>query len=189
MTLYRTTGPDAEPVTTAEVKAHLRIDHDGEDALIDGLVRAAREEVEALTGVALIHQTWRMALDDWPAIDIVSLGRHPVREVLSVTVYGKDGEASLVAPSSYQLDAASRPARMHFRERPRPERRLNGVEIDFTAGFGESGADCPDTLKRAIVLLAAHWFEFRAAFDAADQPASYPAGFGRLIAPWRMARL
>jgi uncharacterized phiE125 gp8 family phage protein len=66
---------------------------------------------------------------------------------------------------------------------------MNGVEIDFSAGFGEAGADVPDLLKRAILLLVAHWFEFRAGFGPADQPASYPAGYERLIAGYRAGRL
>ena len=50
-------------MTLAEVKAHLRVGHASEDTLLAGLVRAAREEVERATGIALIDQTWRLALD------------------------------------------------------------------------------------------------------------------------------
>ncbi len=34
MTLIRTVEPSAEPVTPAEAKAHLRIDHSSEDDLL-----------------------------------------------------------------------------------------------------------------------------------------------------------
>ncbi|PZN51615.1 MAG: hypothetical protein DIU65_11005, partial [Proteobacteria bacterium] len=59
MTLFRTVEPAAEPVTLAEVKVHLRIDGTTEDELVAGLVRAARQEVERATGMALIEQSWR----------------------------------------------------------------------------------------------------------------------------------
>ncbi len=189
MTLFRTVEPAAEPVTLAEVKAHLRLSHASEDTLLAGLIRAAREDVERTTGLALIEQSWRLVLDRWPRDGTVALMRHPVREILSVTAYGSEGEGALVNPATYQADTLSRPARLHFVERPEPLRTLNGIEIDFTAGFGEAGTDVPDLLKRAILLLVAHWYEFRAAFDAGDQPASYPPGYDRLLAGHRARRL
>lgn len=189
MTLFRTTGPEAEPVTTEMARKNLRIDHASEDELIAGLIRAAREEVEAATGLALIDQTWRCVLDRLPRSGRVLLRRGPVREILAVTVYGSEGEASVLDPGTYQLDALSRPARLHFQAVPRPAIAMNGVEIDFAAGYGEAGEDVPDLIKRAILLLVAHWYEFRASFGAAQQPASYPDGYERLIAPFRDRRI
>ena len=63
MALFRTVAPEAEPVTLSEAKQPLRIDHDSEDALLEGLLRAAREEVEASCGLALVAQSWRLTLD------------------------------------------------------------------------------------------------------------------------------
>jgi uncharacterized phiE125 gp8 family phage protein len=189
MALFRTVPPGAEPLTLAECKAHLRISQDGEDALIAGLVRAAREEVESHTGVAMIDQDWRLALDAWPASGIVTIPRHPVKQILSVTLYGRDGEASLMDPGSYRLDGLSRPARLRVEDRPAPGASLNGIEIDFRAGFGEAGPDVPDLLKRAMLLLVAHWYEFRAAWGPDDQPVSIPEGFRRLTDGWRARRL
>jgi len=189
MTLFRTSGPEAEPVSISEAKTHLRIDHDSEDELIGGLLRAARDEVERSTGLALIDQTWRLALDDLPASGTVPLRRGPVKEILAVTLYGKDGEASLLDPADYQLDAVSNPARLHFTRRPPALRAMNGIEIDFRAGFGEAGTDVPDLLRRAILMLAGHWFELRASFGPESHPASFPEGYRRLIASYTPRRL
>ncbi|MBN9071503.1 MAG: phage head-tail connector protein [Rhizobiales bacterium] len=189
MALYRTVEPAAEPVTLAEAKANLRIDHDGDDTLITGLIRAARDEVEKSAGLALISQSWRLALDDWPREGCALLMRHPVREVLSVTAYGPDGEASLIDPGTYQLDALSRPARLHFDAPAAPLRAMNGIEIDFAAGFGEAGPDVPDLLKRAVLTLVAHWYEFRAAFGPDSQPVSFPVGYERMLRGYRTGRL
>jgi uncharacterized phiE125 gp8 family phage protein len=65
---------------------------------------------------------------------------------------------------------------------------MNGIEIDFTAGFGEAGTDVPDLLRRAILALVAHWYEFRGVYDA-GQPVSYPAGYDRMISSYRARRL
>ncbi|MBN9244185.1 MAG: phage head-tail connector protein [Mesorhizobium sp.] len=189
MTLIRTVDPGAEPVTLAEAKAHLRIDHGDDDDLLAGLIRAARQEVERSTGIALLAQSWRLVLDDWPQTGCTLVRIYPLIEIQAVTAFGSEGEGSVVDPATYQIDTVSRPARIHFTAPVAPLRAMNGLEIDFTAGFGEAGTDVPDPLKRAILLLVAHWYEFRAGYGPADQPVSYPAGFDRIVAGYRAGRL
>lgn len=189
MTLFRTVAPVLEPVTPAEVEAHLRLEAGRDRDLLAGLIAAAREEVERRTGQALIDQCWRLALDCWPHSGPVLLRRTPVREILAVTVYGRDGGAALLDRDSYATDLAAEPARLYFGDPPRPGIAVNGIEIDFRCGHGESGTEVPDLLKRAMLLLIAHWHEFRGAFGPGDQPVSYPPGFDRLVASFRPVRL
>ncbi|MBS3650801.1 head-tail connector protein [Pseudaminobacter sp. 19-2017] len=189
MTLLRTVEPAVEPVTVSEAKAFLRMSGTAEDELLAGLIKAAREDVERATGLALIEQDWRLAIDCIPTNKVVLLMRHPVREVVSVTAYGSEGEASLVTPGSYQVDLISRPARLLFVNRPPATRAMNGLEVDFRAGFGESGVDVPDLLRRAILVLVAHWHEFRASYGPDEQPVSYPPQYERMIAGYRDRRL
>ncbi|MCT8991636.1 head-tail connector protein [Chelativorans sp. SCAU2101] len=189
MTLFRTVEPAVEPVTLAEAKAHLRITHDSEDELISGLIRAARQEVERTTGSALIEQNWRLALDDWPEGNVVELRREPVQQILSVTVFDGGGAAFVLTPGDYQLDAMSSPARLYLRSRPRPGLPINGIEIDFSAGYGEAGTEVPDLLKRAMLILIAYWYEFRGAYGPDCQPVAIPEEYRRLVAGWRGPRL
>ena len=189
MTLTCTGMPEAEPVAVAEAKAFLRLDTTSEDDLVASLIRAAREDIERAAGLALIDQTWRLTLDAVPASGIVLLPRHPVREVTAVTAHGSEGEVSLVPANDWQPDLISRPARLLFHRPPTPTRAINGVAIDFRAGFGEAGTDVPDLLKRAILALTAHWYEFRAGHGPDGLPTSYPPHYERLVAPWRDRRL
>jgi uncharacterized phiE125 gp8 family phage protein len=189
MTLLRTVAPVGEPVSLSEAKVHLRLTTDSEDALLEGLIRAAREDVERATGLALIDQDWRMTMDAIPPDGTVAIRRCPLKEVLAVTIYGSEGEARVVNPDDYSVDVVSRPARVVFHAMPALSRTINGVEIDFRAGYGEAGTDVPDLLRRAILTLAAHWFEFRSAYGPGDQPVSYPQHYERLIAPFRDRRL
>ena len=76
--------------------------------------------------------------------------------------------------AGYALDGAAQPARLVLPERPASERALNGIEIDFTAGFGEAGADVPDTLKRALLLHVAAMFELRGVVSLDAQPGAVP---------------
>lgn len=189
MALFRTVDSSVEPVSLVEAKNHMRVAHDSEDELISALIRAARREVEQATSTALIVQSWRLALDDWPKSEMVLLQRTPVREILSITIFDADGAGSVLPPEHYQLDSFSRPARLFLRRKPVPGLELNGIEIDFLAGFGEAGTDVPDLLKRAILMLVAHWYEFRGVYGAESQPVSFPNEYRRLISVWRTPRL
>jgi len=59
------TAPAFEPVSLADAKAQCRVDVADDDALISGLVTAARQYVESETGMALITQTWDVFADEF----------------------------------------------------------------------------------------------------------------------------
>lgn len=189
MTYILVTPPSAEPITLVEVKAHLRLNEAHEDALLAALIVTARAHLERETGLCLIRQTLRLCADDWPVDGIVRIARYPVRAIDDVTVYGPDGEASSVSLQDHLLDGEGRPARLWLRDPPPPGRAINGIEIDFTAGFGEAGADVPDTLKRAMLLHVAHMFAFRGVVAPDEQPAGIPDSYERLIGAYRMRRI
>jgi uncharacterized phiE125 gp8 family phage protein len=189
MTYALTTPPFAEPLTLAEVRAHLRLDQSDEEELLSALIKTACEHLERETGLCLIRQTWRLYLDQWPRDGIIRISRFPVQAIHTVTVYGADGTAVEVSLEDHLLDGQGRPARLWLRSPPQPGQAVNGIEIDFSAGFGEAGADVPDTLKRAMLVHIAHMFAFRGVVSPDQQPAGVPDGYERLIAPFRMRRL
>ncbi|MGL4488778.1 MAG: head-tail connector protein [Rhizobiaceae bacterium] len=190
MVMTRLTAPAVEPVTLAEARAHLRVTSSSEDALISNLIASAREEVEAATGVALITQDWRLYLDAWPECAVVRLPKHPVQSVSAVTVYDAAGAPTSIVPSAVNLDRASRPARFARPESAAlPGKAMNGTQIDFRAGFGATGVDVPDGLKRAILLLVAFWFEHRGTGQTSNQEALWPDGFERIINRYRRMEL
>ncbi len=61
------TAPIEEPVSLAEAKLHLRVDYSNDDLLIAALITAARQHAENDTRRALVTQTWRQVLDQFPA--------------------------------------------------------------------------------------------------------------------------
>jgi uncharacterized phiE125 gp8 family phage protein len=180
-----TNPPLAEPVTLAEAKAHLRIDHDAEDALVTALIAAARRHVEAMTGLALMSQGWSFFADDWPANGAFTLPLHPLIAVEELKMHGEEGDPAIVDPSHYYVDRWARPARLILRERSwaRPARIANGIEIEATLGFGDAADDVPEDLREAILRLVAHWHERR------GDEQSRPLGFDALVAPYRAVRL
>lgn len=184
MTYSQISAPGVEPVTLAEAKAHMRLDGGDEDALVTALIGVARGYLEHTTGLLLITRGMRLYLDRWPKSGIVRIAHGPVRRIDAVTVYDGEGAPRAVALAGHRLDGFGRPARFWLADPPAPGRCQNGIEIDFTAGFGDSGADVPDELKRALLMHVALMFSYRGAVAPADQPAAAPAGYDRLVAPY-----
>jgi uncharacterized phiE125 gp8 family phage protein len=187
MTLAILTAPALEPVTLAELRQFLRLDNGSEDALLIGLIKAARETLEQQSGLALITQTWRLYADCWPRHGLIKIAKYPLRSIVSVTAYQDDGTPVALAQDSIHLNGSTRPARLYLAAPSHAA--LSGLEIDFEAGFGEAGTDVPDALRHAIMTLVAHWYEFRGVFDASLQPVSYPPAFERTVGLWRRISL
>ena len=189
MTYVLIAPPIAEPLMLADARAHLRLDDANEDTLIASLIRTAREHLERTTGLCLITQIWRLYLDSTPEDGVIQIARGPVQAIESLMLYDASGDEIAQPLTGHVLDGASRPARLMLNRRLATMRGINGIEIDFIAGFGESGAEVPDTLKRAMLMHVAEMFAFRGAVAPEDQPAASPAGYDRLIAPFLMRRL
>ncbi|MCM2291899.1 head-tail connector protein [Allorhizobium sp. BGMRC 0089] len=189
MTYAELAAPAAEPMTLAEIKAQLKIDTTDEDDFLSGLILAARTFLEAETGLCLITRSLRLYLDDWPSGAVVGLTRFPVQAVTALTVYDEDGNESSISLDGHMLDGQARPARLWLKSRPEPGRPLNGIEIDFTAGFGDAATDVPDTLRRALALHVAAMYAYRGVVRPDEQPAVLPDGYERLIAPYCQRRL
>ncbi|WP_454700456.1 head-tail connector protein [Agrobacterium burrii] len=183
MTYALINPPQAEPLTLAEVKAHLRLDSGDEDALLTTLIRTAREHLERTTGLCLLRQTWRFYLDRWPQTGVILIGKGPVQTIETILVFGSDGRETNITAADKLLDGTARPARLWLRDPPTPGRAMNGIEIDFIAGYGEAGTDVPDTLKRAMLMHVAQMFAFRGAVAPENQPAAIPVGYERLVSP------
>lgn len=181
-------GPAVEPLTLAEARAWLRIDHEGEDALIASLITAARATVEALTRRVLIAQSWRIVRDAWPASGLLVAPVNPVTAVTGAHVLAADGSQVEVPLAALSLDAARLPAliRVDRAMAPAPGRALAGIAIDVTAGHGAAAADIPPPLVEAVRIVLAHFHEHR---DVPGPSAAFPAHLDALVAPFRVTRL
>ena len=189
MTYALITPPTAEPLTLAEAKAHLRLDTDDENDLVSGLITVAREHLERSAGHCLLTQTWRLHLDSISEDGMISIARGPVQAIESLTVYDAEGDPSILPLDGHVLDGIRRPARLMLTQSVKPGRAVNGIEIDFRAGFGDAATDVPDTLKRAMLTHVAQMFSCRGVVGLEDQPAFIPSGYDRLIAPFLIRRL
>ena len=97
----------------------------------------------------------------------------------------------IIPAESYLVDLASRPGRLVWNNTIPPVPRLpaNGIEIDFTAGFGATADSVPAPLKHAMLMLTAHWYEHRDPGEIGSSAAQVPAAVSDLIHPFRTIRL
>ncbi len=175
MTLQRQSAPASEPLTAAETKSYLRVTDTDDDALIEGLIAAVRQQAEAFTGRALITQTWTLWLDRVPrrkrsagnagifqlpvdffdgAARTIEIPRPPLQSVSFVNTYDTANNASTFDASRYWVDTASQPGRLALNEGaswPGNLRSVNAVEIQFVAGYGDASS-VPDALKQGMLL-------------------------------------
>lgn len=178
------TAPAAEPLSLAEAKAFLRVEHDDDDDVIGVLIASARIHVEALTRRALITQIWRRTLDAWPADGRLIVLPAPLAALVAVRVYDSDGTPSALDLQNFVVDTAG--SRLVFAPWAlmQPGRAAAGIELDVSVGYGGAAEDVPEPLRQAVRLLTAHAYENRGNADLA-----VPATVAALIAPYRVLSL
>ncbi|MEL7544087.1 MAG: head-tail connector protein [Pseudomonadota bacterium] len=190
MAMLLVDAPAREPLTVAEAKLHLRLDTDDDDALIASLIGAARMHLERLLGRAFISQTWLETRDCWPSHSApVLLARAPVQDIVEVRIVDREGSATVLPEEDYFLDAVSAPsrlARLASGVWPPPGRGINGIEIEFVAGFGDDVDDVPAPLRQALLMLVCDWYETRQPVDFSSAVSALPAAVAGLVAPWRL---
>jgi len=179
------TPPTSEPVTTAEVKDHLRVDTADDDTDIDRKIVAARLWAEEFTGRSFMATTWRLYLSDWPTA--IQLPRPPLTTLTSVSYIDTAG-ATQTLTTEHLTNTASEPAVITeaFGESWPSLRnnQYNSVIVEYVAGYA-SAANVPGPIKQAIKARAASLYEFREDVLAGQAVSGLPAVAERLLWPFR----
>jgi len=188
------TPPASEPVTLAQAKLHMRLDFDDENALVQGLITAAREYCEQVIQRAIYNRTYVLSLDqfnygDWRST-IPMDRRNPLRfsalwqsmalrlpmprlvSVSSITYLDTTGTQQTLDPSSYVVDASSEPARIVPAVNltwPTTDYYIPGsVKVTYISGSYGDGVEtdtCPASIRQAILLLIGAWYQNREAIS------------------------
>jgi uncharacterized phiE125 gp8 family phage protein len=179
-------APAVEPVTLADLKARLSIDHALSDPLLTSLIVTARATVERLSQRRMTSQTVRITLDRLPPGGLLAIPVAPVQTVLNLRVANAAGVFAEVPGDLLVLDLSGEPARLQLRGPiPQPGLPIGGISLDVVAGYGPTADAVPEPLRQAVALLAAHWFAHRGD-TAGDGP---PPEVAALAAPFRRVRL
>lgn len=202
------TAPATEPISLAEAKAHLRVDHADDDATITLLISVTRQYVDAVSGWlgrALVTQTWDFVLDQFPLPmapwccypltaappTALQVPWPPLQSVTSIKYIDVNGAQQTMPAGDYRVDAASTPGWiLPVTTWPATKAVPNAVEIRFVAGYGDDAADVPAPIRQALLLMIGAWYENReqviAQYEGNTTVLSLPLGAEQLLAPYRM---
>lgn len=179
-----TTKPTTEPVTLAEAKLNMRVDTTADDTLITSLIVAARQWCEQFANRAYMTQTITAKMDRFPLF--IKMPRSPLLTVESINYIDTAGDSQLLSTDVYDVDTISEPGEITLKfgqSWPTTQRIHHAVTIVYTAGYNataETVTDVPQTVKQAIFLLVAHWYDNRSE-TCPDQLHDIPHGVESLL--------
>ena len=159
MSIAVSSAPSTEPVTLAETKLHIRVDHIEMDAAITAWIAAAREAAEIFSGKQFVDATYVYKLDGFPHSawfdSRILLPRTPLDSVSSVTYLDTNGDSQTLATSVYEVDTSSLPGRIRLKFNqtwPNTQLHPEVVTITFIAGYGAASV-VPESIKTAIKMI------------------------------------
>jgi len=187
------------PVTLDLAKAHLMVEADDQDELIETYLRAAVQFFEHQTTRCLTPTVYELRLDEWPC-EAVELPVAPVRSVISVSYIDEDGEEQVLGADAWDWEYSDFGAAVMLdAQLPKPVlgRERGGFRIGFIAGYDVPGTadsppdanlSLPQAAKAAVMQLTQHWFENRSTVSAGEAVTDVPFSTGRMIAMMRIWR-
>lgn len=165
--------PAYEPVSLADVYAHLRLDAEGsplshpDDAMLTRQIETARKMVEAMARRSFVQQKVRLSVAAFPTgehADRILLRRPPVLSVSAVRYYdGSNVLQDLSASDYYVTDEQIPELRLAASfSAPTVYDRPDAVRVEYYAGYEPDGAspasreqyiaNVPKPLRDAILL-------------------------------------
>ncbi|MDK3019282.1 head-tail connector protein [Pseudodonghicola flavimaris] len=176
----------------AEFRAHLRLGSGfaGDDLqgdLLIGFLRAALAAIEARTGRVLLIRDFAWRIGAWRDARGEPLPLVPVVAVNALILIDGDGGETPVDPGLYRLVPDDqlpllRPSGMVLPVIPTE----GAARLSLRAGMAAGWDDLPADLGQAVLLLAAHYYEYRA--ETTLSAGCMPFGVNSLIERYRRLR-
>lgn len=192
MLIEETTVPESV-LPVDQFKAHLRLgtgfaEEDVQDEVLRSFLRAAIAAIEARTGKVLIQRAFSWSLNRWRDRGGEVLPVAPVQAIDAVTLSDAGGVQTEVAVLDYRLERDGQRPRLRPAGVLLPNIEIGGaVRIGFTAGMAPDWGGLPADLGQAVLLLAAHYYEYRN--ETALSDGCMPFGVTSLIQRYRTVRL
>jgi uncharacterized phiE125 gp8 family phage protein len=178
------TAPANEPVSLSEVKSHLRVEHNDEDALIARLIGAAIDyiDVTGALGQGMITQTW----GEWFGANLgtVRLSLGPIQSVTAIKYYDTNNALQTATLSDFFI--LGRPGHTTLKPKsgfnwPVAFARDDAIKVEYVIGYGTTPGSIPQTVRHGLMMLVGHWYENRENELIGTISKTLPHGFSALM--------
>lgn len=192
MLIEETPVPDASLPVDA-FKAHLRLgsgfgQDDLQDAVLRSFLRASLAAIEVRTSKALITRVFTWSVSQWRNAGVQVLPLAPITTLSRVALVARDGTETDVDADAYWLERDTQSPRLRSTGTCLPRiPEAGSALIAFEAGFGTAWDALPADLQQSVLMLAAHYYEYRN--DTALSDGCMPFGVSSLIERFKPMRL
>ena len=138
------TAPTSEPLTLAQAKTFLRIEHAADDEPLARAITAARQALEQYIQCALLPQTWDYSVANPPG-NRLPLRCGPAQSITSITLVTEAGATSTMNASNYRLSVDG------FSLLFNPEVSIEKITVRFIAGIATNVAEVPLPLVQGML--------------------------------------
>ena len=167
----------SQPITTAVMKAYLKIDYSDEDTLIDSLINSAWKEVEGYLGRKIGSQTLRATWQRYAQKTRVPYP--PISSITTVKLKNGNTTTTLTENDDYYLHGDDD----KWIEFTSIDSQI--LIVDFVAGY----STVPEAILTAIKRIVANVYEYREDI-ATEAPASNIDNLtAKMLAPYVVHRL
>ena len=177
-------------ISIEAARAHLRIDDDRLDTVIQAWIAGITRHAEHQCGRAFLRQRWHCRLEGFtdsltqPRDMPIDLPISPVLSIKAITYLDTEQQWQTLAPASYQLDTGVDPNQVHLAAGQRwpPTARVDqAVRIDLLAGYGEQPDDIPPGILLYLLAKLVEQFDPMASADIGNVQSSF---IDRLLDPY-----
>lgn len=183
----RLAAPAVSVIDLVDAKSHMHVDYNDDDELIEAFIAAAIAHLDGYSGIlgrCLVHQTWQQNSGEWPSGSL----RLPFPDVSGVTVtyFDQDNAQQTLPASQYRLLEDARGAFLEWDDSfkyPSLFERGDAISVSMECGYGANKADVPASIRIAVQMLVAHFYQNREAAGAGLSET--PFGVLALVSPYR----
>ena len=180
-----TTATTSEIVSTADLKAFLRVTHSDEDSLIEAMRDAAVLHIENMTNTRLGDRTVLLTYEE--VYDKFEIPIGPVSGTGFLLSYrtGPTTTVTLTQNTDYYFNYLRNPAQVELIRTPSAYDHTF-LKLNLTATVGYFEAAVPKPLVHAIKLLVAHMYELRQPEITGTITTKLKLGLEALVNPYRI---